>query len=162
MAQPYIGEIRLFAGSFAPVGWMLCDGQVISIAENETLFNLIGTTYGGDGQLTFALPDAGSHIAGFAIQFSEQMFDADFALGHPGNLVFELFQGLFGRVQFQFVLVGQGQNLLGSGVADGMYPRPEVVAQQHRQANASDRSGKPQFTNSFQHDTNSLKKFRSS
>jgi microcystin-dependent protein len=57
MAQPYIGEIRMFAGNFAPVGWMLCGGQQIAISENETLFNLIGTTYGGDGQETFGLPD---------------------------------------------------------------------------------------------------------
>jgi len=57
MAQPYVGEIRLFAGNFAPAGWMLCDGQLLPISENETLFQLIGTTYGGDGQSTFALPD---------------------------------------------------------------------------------------------------------
>ena len=57
MAQPYVGEIRLFAGTFAPAGWMLCDGQLLPISENETLFNLIGTTYGGDGQSTFGLPD---------------------------------------------------------------------------------------------------------
>ena len=57
MGEPYIGEIRMFAGTFAPNGWMLCDGQVLPISENETLFNLIGTTYGGDGQSTFALPD---------------------------------------------------------------------------------------------------------
>ena len=57
MAQPFIGEIRMFAGSFAPAGWAFCNGQIQSIAENETLFNLIGTTYGGDGQNTFALPD---------------------------------------------------------------------------------------------------------
>ena len=57
MAQPYIGEIRMFAGNFAPAGWMLCEGQLLPISENETLFNLIGTTYGGDGQSTFALPD---------------------------------------------------------------------------------------------------------
>jgi microcystin-dependent protein len=57
MAQPYIGEIRMFAGNFAPSGWMMCEGQLISISEYETLFNLIGTTYGGDGQSTFALPD---------------------------------------------------------------------------------------------------------
>lgn len=57
MGQPYVGEIRIFAGNFAPAGWMLCEGQIVSIAENETLFNLIGTTYGGDGQVTFALPD---------------------------------------------------------------------------------------------------------
>jgi microcystin-dependent protein len=57
MAQPYVGEIRMFAGNFAPAGWMFCDGSLLSIAENDTLFNLIGTTYGGDGQSTFALPD---------------------------------------------------------------------------------------------------------
>ena len=57
MAQPYVGEIRIFAGNFAPAGWMFCEGQLLPISENETLFNLIGTTYGGDGQSTFALPD---------------------------------------------------------------------------------------------------------
>ena len=57
MAQPYVGEIRMFAGNFAPAGWMFCEGQLLSISENETLFNLIGTTYGGDGQATFAMPD---------------------------------------------------------------------------------------------------------
>lgn len=57
MAQPYIGEIRMFAGNFAPAGWMFCDGQLLPIADYETLFNLVGTTYGGDGQSTFALPD---------------------------------------------------------------------------------------------------------
>ncbi len=57
MSQGFVGEIRMFAGNFAPAGWAFCDGQLIPIAENETLFNLIGTTYGGDGQTTFALPD---------------------------------------------------------------------------------------------------------
>lgn len=57
MSQPYVGEIRMFAGTFAPVGWAFCDGQLMPIAENDVLFNLIGTTYGGDGQTTFALPD---------------------------------------------------------------------------------------------------------
>lgn len=57
MAQPYVGEIRMFAGNFAPAGWMFCEGQLLPISENETLFNLIGITYGGDGQRTFALPD---------------------------------------------------------------------------------------------------------
>ncbi len=57
MAQPYVGEIRMFGGNFAPAGWMFCEGQLLPISENETLFNLIGTTYGGDGQSTFALPD---------------------------------------------------------------------------------------------------------
>ncbi|GGM94069.1 tail Collar domain-containing protein [Dyadobacter beijingensis] len=57
MATPYVGEIRLFAGTFAPAGWMLCQGQTLPISENEVLFQLIGTTYGGDGQETFRLPD---------------------------------------------------------------------------------------------------------
>ena len=57
MAQPYVGEIRMFAGNFAPAEWMFCEGQLVPISENETLFNLIGTTYGGDGQNTFGLPD---------------------------------------------------------------------------------------------------------
>jgi microcystin-dependent protein len=62
MAQPYVGEIRLFAGNFAPAGWMFCEGQLLPISENETLFQLIGTTYGGDGESTFALPDLRGRI----------------------------------------------------------------------------------------------------
>jgi microcystin-dependent protein len=62
MAQPYVGEIRMFAGNFAPAGWMFCAGDVLPISEYETLFNLIGTTYGGDGQETFALPDLRGRI----------------------------------------------------------------------------------------------------
>lgn len=62
MAQPYVGEIRMFAGNFAPAGWMLCEGQIVPISENETLFQLIGTTYGGDGESTFALPDLRGRI----------------------------------------------------------------------------------------------------
>jgi microcystin-dependent protein len=57
MSQSYVGEIRMFAGNYAPAGWMFCEGQLLPIFEYETLFNLIGTTYGGDGQSTFALPD---------------------------------------------------------------------------------------------------------
>lgn len=57
MAQPYVGEIRMFGGNFAPAGWTFCDGRLLPISEYETLFNLIGTTYGGDGQQTFAAPD---------------------------------------------------------------------------------------------------------
>lgn len=57
MSQPFIGEIRLFASNFAPYGWAFCEGQLLPISEHETLFQLIGTTYGGDGQSTFALPD---------------------------------------------------------------------------------------------------------
>jgi|ERR1051326_791320 microcystin-dependent protein len=75
MSSPFVGEIRMFGGSFAPAGWAFCQGQLIPISENDTLFNLIGTTYGGDGQSTFALPDlsgrvpmhvGGTHILGEA------------------------------------------------------------------------------------------------
>jgi microcystin-dependent protein len=62
MAQPYVGEIRMFAGNFNPNGWSFCDGQLLPISENETLFQLIGTTYGGDGESTFALPDLRGRI----------------------------------------------------------------------------------------------------
>ncbi|GAA3537549.1 phage tail protein [Nocardioides daeguensis] len=62
MGQPYVGEIRMFAGNFAPSGWMFCQGQTLAISENDTLFNLIGTTYGGDGQETFRLPDLQGRI----------------------------------------------------------------------------------------------------
>lgn len=72
MSNPFVGEIRLFAGNFAPVGWALCQGQLMPISENPTLFQLIGTTYGGDGQSSFALPDLRGRVplhqgAGFVI-----------------------------------------------------------------------------------------------
>ena len=59
---PYVGEIRMFAGNFAPVGWEFCAGQLLPISENEVLCQLIGTTYGGDGENTFALPDLRSRV----------------------------------------------------------------------------------------------------
>jgi microcystin-dependent protein len=62
MAQPYIGEIRMFAGNFPPNGWLFCDGQQLPISENETLFQLIGTTYGGDGESNFNLPNLQSRV----------------------------------------------------------------------------------------------------
>ena len=72
MSDPFVGEIRMFGGNFAPAGWAFCSGQLLPISENETLFTLIGTTYGGDGQSTFALPDLrgrlpvhqGTHLGG--------------------------------------------------------------------------------------------------
>ncbi len=62
MADPFIGEIRMFAGTFAPQGWALCQGQLLAISENDALFSLLGTIYGGDGQTTFALPDLRGRI----------------------------------------------------------------------------------------------------
>ncbi len=72
MAEPFIGEIRMFAGNFAPAGWAICAGQILPIAEYEALFVLIGTTYGGDGQTIFALPDLRGRVpvhqgAGFTL-----------------------------------------------------------------------------------------------
>jgi microcystin-dependent protein len=62
MGQPYVGEIRMFGGNFAPAGWMLCEGATLPISEYETLFQLIGTTYGGDGESTFNLPNLASRV----------------------------------------------------------------------------------------------------
>jgi microcystin-dependent protein len=62
MSDPYIGEIRMFGGTFAPVGWQLCQGQLLPISQYDALFTLIGTTYGGDGQNTFALPNLSSRL----------------------------------------------------------------------------------------------------
>lgn len=62
MSSPYVGEIRMFGGTFAPAGWAFCDGQLQPISQNDTLFTLIGTTYGGDGEETFALPNIQSRF----------------------------------------------------------------------------------------------------
>jgi microcystin-dependent protein len=62
MSEPFVGEIRMFGGSFAPAGWAFCDGATLPISENDVLFALIGTTYGGDGQETFALPNLQSRV----------------------------------------------------------------------------------------------------
>ena len=63
MGTPYIGEIRIFGGNFAPAGWALCNGQLLPIDQYDALFNLIGTTYGGDGQSTFGLPNLQGRLA---------------------------------------------------------------------------------------------------
>lgn len=63
MSEPYIGEIRMFGGNFAPRGWAFCDGQLLSIAQNSALFSILGTIYGGDGRTTFALPDLRGRVA---------------------------------------------------------------------------------------------------
>ncbi|HEX7317144.1 MAG TPA: tail fiber protein [Pyrinomonadaceae bacterium] len=81
MPEPYVGEIRMFAGNFPPVGWMFCDGQLLPISENETLFNLIGTTYGGDGESTFALPNLQSRVPMHQGSFAGQTFTLGEAAG---------------------------------------------------------------------------------
>jgi microcystin-dependent protein len=62
MSEPFVGEIRMFGFGFAPQGWALCDGQLLPINQNTALFSLLGTTYGGDGRTTFALPDLRSRV----------------------------------------------------------------------------------------------------
>lgn len=79
MALPYYGEIRMFAGNYAPDGWLLCNGQMLNISDYDTLFQLIGTTFGGDGQVTFAVPDmrgripihVGANLSGIPHDFAE-------------------------------------------------------------------------------------------
>ncbi|PZD94522.1 phage tail protein [Paenibacillus sambharensis] len=79
---PYVGEIRMFAGNFAPDGWMFCEGQELSIAEYETLFMLIGTTYGGDGQTTFVLPDLRGRIP---VHMGNAVWGETYPLGAKGG-----------------------------------------------------------------------------
>src|SRR6184192_840441 len=84
MAQPYVGEIRMFAGNFAPAGWMFCDGTSLPISENETLFQLIGTTYGGDGQTTFALPDLRGRVP--VHQGTDPNTSSNYVIGEAGGV----------------------------------------------------------------------------
>jgi microcystin-dependent protein len=62
MSEPFVGEIRMFAGNFAPQGWAFCDGQLLAVSQNDALFSLLGTIYGGDGRTTFGLPDLRGRI----------------------------------------------------------------------------------------------------
>ena len=62
MSEPFVGEIRMFAGNFAPRGWSFCDGQLLAVSQNDALFSLLGTIYGGDGRTTFGLPDLRGRI----------------------------------------------------------------------------------------------------
>ena len=83
MAQPYVGEIRMFAGNFAPNGWMLCEGASLPISEFETLFQLIGTTYGGDGEETFNLPNLQSRVP---MHFGTGPFGTNYQLAETGGV----------------------------------------------------------------------------
>lgn len=79
MSEPFVGEIRMFAGNFAPRGWALCDGQLLAVSQNDALFSLLGTIYGGDGQTTFGLPDCRGRIplhAGHGPGLSERRLGA--------------------------------------------------------------------------------------
>jgi microcystin-dependent protein len=82
VGQPYVGEIRMFGGNFAPAGWAFCNGATLPISENDTLFTLIGTTYGGDGQETFQLPDLQGRLPLHAGKGSGQTYQ----LGEKGGV----------------------------------------------------------------------------
>ena len=82
MAEPFIGEIIIFAGNFAPMGWFLCQGQLLSIAQYQPLFSLLGTTYGGDGRANFQLPDLRGRAP---IGFSQGGGLSDYDLGEKGG-----------------------------------------------------------------------------
>jgi microcystin-dependent protein len=82
MASQYLGEIRMFAGNFAPQGWAICNGATMDISQNDALFNLIGTTYGGDGQTTFNLPDLRSRAP---VHFGTGSSGTTYTLGETGG-----------------------------------------------------------------------------
>lgn len=112
MSDPYVGEIRMFAGNFAPNGWSFCQGQLVPISENETLFNLIGTTYGGDGQDTFALPNIGGR--------------APMHMGTGGGLAPRIIGELGGSPEVTLTdrQAGGHQHLLVGSIDPGTSPNP--------------------------------------
>src|SRR6266568_1379319 len=81
MSEPFLSEIRIFSFNFAPKGWAMCNGQLLPINQNQPLFALLGTTYGGNGQTTFALPDLRGRVALGADSF----FSTDAVLGQPSG-----------------------------------------------------------------------------
>ena len=79
MSEPFVGEVRMFAGNFAPRGWAFCDGQLLAVSQNDALFSLLGTVYGGDGRTTFGLPDMRGRVpihAGHGPGLSERRLGA--------------------------------------------------------------------------------------
>ena len=82
MSSPFVGEIRLVGFNFAPVGWAACDGQLMAIAQNDVLFQLIGTTFGGDGQTTFALPDLRGRVP---IHMGQSPGTSNYVIGQSGG-----------------------------------------------------------------------------
>lgn len=98
--EPFVAEIRMFAGNFAPNGWAFCNGQLISIYQNTALFSLLGTTYGGDGKTTFALPNLHDRMPVQANDYSP-------ALGELGDGV-EVQSGNDGYLGVNFIIALQG------------------------------------------------------
>jgi microcystin-dependent protein len=118
MSQPYLGEIRMFAGNFAPDRWAFCAGQLLPITENEVLFNLIGTIYGGDGQSTFGLPDLQGRIPvhmGTALQSG-----TTYLLGQNGGVENTILQ--MNQMPAHTHLVhAQSENGMGGNPKDGVW-----------------------------------------
>src|ERR1041385_2013183 len=140
MAQPYVGEIRIFAGNFAPAGWMFCDGTTLPISENETLFQLIGTTYGGDGQSTFNLPDLRGRVP---IHQGTGPFGTTYQMGEMGGVetvtltTQQIPQHNHALVATQNV--GQQGTPGGNILANSQGPQPYLQENPDGQLNAHDR-----------------------
>ncbi len=83
MSEPYVGEILMFGGNFAPIGWAFCDGNELPISQNDVLFNLIGTTYGGDGEQTFKLPDLQGRVP---IHMGKNSSGSNYTLAETGGV----------------------------------------------------------------------------
>lgn len=136
MAQPYVGEIRMFAGNFAPAGWMFCEGQLLPISEYETLFNLIGTTYGGDGQSTFALPDLRGRIpihfgGGFTLAETGGVEEITLTLSqipsHNHNLIASTDSGNLSN-QGNYLAAGQDVQVYAAGVTPDTLSHTSSIA----------------------------------
>ena len=82
MSEPFVGEIRMFAGNYAPQDWALCNGALLAISENELLYSLLGTTYGGDGKTNFALPDLRGRLP---IGQGQSVFGTNYVFGAKGG-----------------------------------------------------------------------------
>ena len=141
MAQPYVGEIRMFGGTFAPVGWEFCNGQIVAISENETLFQLIGTTYGGDGQETFGLPNLSgrvpvhqgqgpgisqNYVMGQLAGVQEVTLTTQQMPAHSHALIASQNQGNSGNAQNQVLALGPNVMLFRS-IAPALTLAPNVV-----------------------------------
>jgi microcystin-dependent protein len=131
MADPFIGEIRMFAGNFAPVGWAFCEGQLMPISENDALFNLIGTTYGGDGQETFALPNlsgrlpmhqGNNHVIGEAAGVESVTLTTSQIPVHTHALLATTDPGSSANPDGKVVANGQGAQLYIEDVASTVLP----------------------------------------
>jgi microcystin-dependent protein len=125
MGEPYVGEIRMFGGNFAPAGWAFCDGALMPISENDTLFNLIGTTYGGDGQETFGLPNLQSRIPVHAGQGPG--ISQNYQLGEMGGNESVTLTG-------QQIPVHNHAFVVSTAVANSTAPNNQILAQSAQRA----------------------------